>query len=582
MTVKETPARPAEIIWRTGFGNSRPEQRLRMACWGVALLLGAIDAWALRYQLNPDGVSYLDLADAFIRQGCAGLVNAYWSPIYASLLGGGLKIAGPAGRWDAPAGHFINFVIYLAALASFDFFLRGVLEARRRIEEKSAEKGAMLLPEWAFLSLGFALFTWTSLSLVTLSTLTPDLCVATFIYLVSGLVVRIHLGRANWTTFLALGVALGFGYLAKTVLFLMAFVFLGVAAALAVRRLGARTAAPRVAISLLVFLMVASPLVLALSRAQGRWTFGESGRINYGWYADHLPLYGEGEPYATPGALHPIHQLLSSPPVYEFATPIQGTYPLWDDPAYWWQGEQVHFDWHAQFEAIKVNVAQCYQILVVGQAGLIAALAVLLVFAAGRRWSVRELLGHWYLWIPALAGVGMYVPVHLESRFIAGEVALFWTAILLGIRLPPSPEARRVAHAATIAMLLTLGLQLGWQAIDDIKVGVPGAGKVQIEVADALKKQGLEPGDKVAVAGNGFSSFWARTARVSIIAEVPDYSDGSFWWAADPSVRARVFQALARSGAKLVVADRVPVPDWSADWQSLGDTGFYMHPLARP
>jgi hypothetical protein len=37
-------------------------------------------------------------------------------------------------------------------------------------------------------------------------------------------------------------------------------------------------------------------------------------------------------------AQHPTRQIYGGPAVYEFATPIAGTYPVWYDPSYWYAG----------------------------------------------------------------------------------------------------------------------------------------------------------------------------------------------------------------------------------------------------
>ena len=48
---------------RENFGY----KRLRIFFWCAAIVLGATDAWATRFTMNPDGVSYLDLGDAWWR-----------------------------------------------------------------------------------------------------------------------------------------------------------------------------------------------------------------------------------------------------------------------------------------------------------------------------------------------------------------------------------------------------------------------------------------------------------------------------------------------------------------------------------
>src|SRR5438445_712033 len=55
-------------------------------------------------------------------------------------------------------------------------------------------------------------------------------------------------------------------------------------------------AIPRVLLSALIFLAIASPFIAAISRAKGRLTFGDSGRWNYVVFVDGVqPLYPQDE-----------------------------------------------------------------------------------------------------------------------------------------------------------------------------------------------------------------------------------------------------------------------------------------------
>ena len=55
---------------------------------------------------------------------------------------------------------------------------------------------------------------------------TPDLCVATFVYLDSGLLLSLRASSQRSRICLLLGLTLGLGYFAKAILFPMAFVFI--------------------------------------------------------------------------------------------------------------------------------------------------------------------------------------------------------------------------------------------------------------------------------------------------------------------------------------------------------------------
>jgi len=43
------------------------KQRLRAVFWLVAIVLGFVQAWAHRHTMNPDGVSCLDVGEAYLR-----------------------------------------------------------------------------------------------------------------------------------------------------------------------------------------------------------------------------------------------------------------------------------------------------------------------------------------------------------------------------------------------------------------------------------------------------------------------------------------------------------------------------------
>src|SRR5438094_868191 len=56
---------------------------LRLLLLVLAAALGALDSWASRYSLNPMGVSYLDMGDAFVRRDWQTALNGLWSPLYS-------------------------------------------------------------------------------------------------------------------------------------------------------------------------------------------------------------------------------------------------------------------------------------------------------------------------------------------------------------------------------------------------------------------------------------------------------------------------------------------------------------------
>ena len=104
--------------------------RLRMAAIGAAIAVGGLDAWFFRnWNLNPDGVSYLDVARAFAAHGPAALVSGYWSPLYPASIGVALKLLHPGAETMYPVVRLISFLIYIACVFSFDRLTQTILPA---------------------------------------------------------------------------------------------------------------------------------------------------------------------------------------------------------------------------------------------------------------------------------------------------------------------------------------------------------------------------------------------------------------------------------------------------------------------
>ena len=51
-------------------------KRLRILFWCAAIGFGAVDGWATRYNMNLDGISYLDMGDAYLRGDWNMAINA--------------------------------------------------------------------------------------------------------------------------------------------------------------------------------------------------------------------------------------------------------------------------------------------------------------------------------------------------------------------------------------------------------------------------------------------------------------------------------------------------------------------------
>ncbi len=423
-------------------------------------------------------------------------------------------------------------------------------------------------------AVGYTFFFWVSLFQSPPSLVTPDALVLTSILVAAGIIVRIAGGAGSWLRFVALGIVLAFGFLAKAVMFPLAFIFLG-ATFLTIGNI--RRAAPRVTLALIAFLLASAPYLFLLSRTKGRITFGDSGRINYAEYVDGAPLFihWQGVPAGSGEPEHSTRRLLEIPPVYEFASPVAGTYPPWSDPSYWYDGVRPHLELTGQLDILRHSADTYLELFT--QLGCHAAGIVLQVLWENRSGDfLKRLWTASYLWIPALAGLAMYALIHVEVRFLDGFLLLLWAAVFSSIRIPETESRCAIIRCVTFTMILLLDIQIAWSVGHSFVRLATFHSPADIEVAEKLIHDGISPGDRIAFVGSAISDdYWAYLAGVSIVSEVPRDGVESFW-EARPELKTQTLSLFAKSGAKAVLARGVPQPFVEDGWRQLGSTGYFV------
>jgi hypothetical protein len=558
-------------------------RRLEISIWSLAIILGFVHVWANHhYLVNSDAMSYLDIAEAYLRRDWLAAVNTYWSPLYSGLIALALCLVNPSPYWKFAVLHLVNFAIYLFALGCFGFLMR---EQLRRNRAERAEVAYLTLPEWGLMALGYSLFIWSSLFLVTVSFESPDMLVAAFVYLASGILLRIRRRPRRWLPFFLLGLVLGFGYLAKSVMLPLALVFI-VAGMLATGSL--REGLPRIVVTILLFVVVAAPFVLSLSRSKGRFTTGETGRLNYFWTTNRLPFYHwQGETPGTGQPLHPTRKIFDDPPAYEFGDPVGGTYPVWYDPTYWHEGGINHFAFKQQVRIVVENAKRYYELFHLWglQYGLLVGLLTLYLMGLKARTLRKDLIRQWSLILPAMAGIGLYLLVNVQGRYVASFVVLLWLALFSAVRLPEQPQSEKLINSITIILIASMifttiasSSRETTLTISQLVAGENVLDHEQWQVAEGLRESGLNPGDRVAFIGDSFRAFWAHLLGARVTAEIRKDRISSFW-EADARVKSEVIKAFAGTGAKVMVAERPPHGTDLNGWKKIRSTEYYVYML---
>ena len=574
----------------TDSTGHRGRVRLFLALFVIAL--AAYPAWLTRFDLVNDTVSYLDMGDRFFAGDYASIVNGTWGPLYAILLGAWLRVLRPAPEWEYPAIHVLLFLVFMFCVACFDYFLTALLEFRERQAGADGEDDGS---GSALTIIGYAIFAWSALVLVGINETNPDMLVAAWIFLGSACTLRIHSRGGGWPAIGGLGIVVAGSYLTKVATLPVGALFI-VAAALAGRDL--RTRLQLGMVGALVAGLLSLPYVIALSARHGGLTVSQSGQYNYAVHVNGVAArHWQGD---TPGAGQPLHatrQLLHSPAVFEFGTPLPGTYPYWFDPSYWYEGVKTPFDWTHQRLAALRNATAFVSLLYAINCGPLAVFILLqsLSLSAG---SIRRLTRYWIVLLPAAASLVPYVLIHWETRYLAGGVCVLFVTAIASAQLPSWPTTRHIYSAAAVVVAVLFFLPGGpsstasilgfWQAV---RLRWPQSENVYWSAASALNEAGFPPGTKVATIEFGDMShiMWARLARVQIVAEVYYQPDAphdhyprerqeavrNFFWSDPPEAQQRALVALKSAGARVLVTAETPHGPGAEQWRQLSRSGYY-------
>ena len=407
---------------------------------------------------------------------------------------------------------------------------------------------------------------------------------AAFVFLAAGLIARIRSGEVGWGLFLSLGLVLGLGYLSKSFMFSMALVFLGLAWLVQGRT---RKSVSRTGLALGVFLLISLPFILLISEKKGMLTIGEAGTVTYVRYVNGIPFpHWQGDLLRGVVPVHPSRIVHQSPPVYEFGEPIGGTYPISTDPSYWYEGIEPRLDFPGLLARLLNSGLDYMEIFFQAQGFLFAAVLAMYLMARKQTITILEVLQRWALVIPALIAFGLYGMVLVAGRYIGVFVLLFWTDILANIWLSDAGENRKwirvLGSLAAFGLLVNIVLfnldgfgRLNQLPASGVEAQAAPAAR-PLEVAQMLQELGINPGDKVGVIGYAYDSFWARLARVRIVAEMLE-ADAIDFWHADKALQQGVLQAFFDAGVKAVVAEYVPDDAALSGWQRVGDSNYHIY-----
>ncbi len=582
--------------------------RVRKLLIVYLVLLIPIGWLATKYQpflLDGDAVSYMDIADLLHAHHWAGVVNGYWHPLYPAVLALAQIVFHPT-RWnEIPAYYFANYVIFLFELVAIVVFAYALDRLRARTQPGNVPP---LLSRETLALLGSALVVISAERELATGLVRPDALLQALMLLAFTMLLN---GLATESLVYAplMGLFFGLAYLTKSFAFVVALLSIAVMVVfqLWIQRRALGRAITNAVLAGLVFGMVAGPYIGALSHQKHRFDFGDSGALNYAWYAGgvekmHLePWMRSGFGHATVHLVHPEQQLLAAPEIYSYRAEPYGTYPDWFDTTFFNERITPHLNAPVLVRRDARNVVLVVRYLFNHPEAWIL-LILLLIFGA------RIRLGPWRrnnFWLPiVLLGVAMwvlYALVNVEERYVTLAYLVVIIPIFATLRAP-APEADEfgttssawLVPAATTMIALLAFLAAG----ESLRMALeqrryekplphPWYNAEMFGAARALQQLGVKPGDNIACMGAQAcldQNYWARLAGVRILTEVYNPNPNLFeQWAGLPN-RAQVVDVVRAQNAKILVAQFDP-GEFDArspaaqGWIRLDDTSLYALPI---
>ena len=397
---------------------------------GAMAVICVIFAFLSAGALNPDGVSYLDLAQAAQHGDWSHFVQGYWSPLLPFVTGAIGAIGGLDGTRLIAVIHVLNLVATLGGLAIIWHW------ARR-------------LPTPWFGRFAVAMVGLCNGGLPRIEAVTPDVLLLTIMICLSYELLAHH-GR-RW---LLVGVLLGAAFLVKT----SSWPWLIIGLPLRLWSAGDPEARRSTWRSTLIGAAIMLTWIVPMSIKYGHPTVGSSGRLNYSWYihanSSRMPDTDRGENLAYRTVPVGNGRLVT---VATFDDAAHWTYQPWGDPTAW-EAKVVtqtgHLPTPLQIGGYWLRLTGLIFGLWLGPLIAVVLLPAWLLFR--RPGMVREALvsDRDTLMVIGLGllGVLQFAVVHAEPRLIAPYAAMLTLGWINWCVAPPSARISIRAPAIRLGL----------------------------------------------------------------------------------------------------------------------------------
>lgn len=522
-------------------------KRIFIVGFSASALVGLVINLLNLHRMKGDGISYLDLADSYLRSDLGAIANSTWSPFFPLVLAITKAIFRPDQHSEFIMVQLVNWLIFVLTLAAFHWLF--LIISRQTSDDVKLHTGY-------FISL--CLFIYCSLGLISSTSVTPDMLLFGVFLLMTCFLLR-YLDGGNGADALMVGILCGVGFLIKAVLFVIAPMFLICLLAVSLTR-------PKLRASFLPivgFLVVSMPWVIFLSVSKGKFTFSDIGWINY--CIDVGTCVSDDSGYFT--RIDEAADLV----IYN-TKHNNATFPPWFDLSERWSNARIVFSFEAQWASLLGNLRHGVGFLLTKFTVPFYISFILLIFA--RFDEFRRILKRvWLLWFFAFTG-SVYFLTHVEERYLAPFLFIFFVPMISTLLATASQGKERwIQRLLVISAFPLLFVPLyspiyGWRKMINESSATYNSGVTATDI-------GLKTGDRVVVAGSGIDLYWSKLAGLRIIGE---FRDPTAFWRLSDGEKDTAMCALKKLEVRAIVTTVAPTSHESY-WKEIYPDRAYVTPV---
>jgi hypothetical protein len=232
----------------------------------------------------------------------------------------------------------------------------------------------------------------------------------------------------------------------------------------------------------------------------------------------------------------------------------------------------------AQVEVFLATVPSEVRLLLRDKPEVVVGVIVLALLSGYAWWL--ELGTIWPLIAISAIGMGVYLPLVENDRYIGGFLLVLFLLLIAAAQFPPQEQRAATYVALAVFLVMAIGTADYTVRVLTSHYAIPGVGpsstRQDAVAAEELWRLGVRPGDKIAVIADGTGAWWARLAKLRIVAEIMDMNHGSReFWNAPAEVKQNVYRAFVQAHATVVVSSCPSCPPEIPDgWQHIPGTPY--------